>query len=200
MNFFWFFSLSDVTRTLHQQYNVRQLFGETEPNQRISPMMFHVLAETLWNVDIDYKTVVRDICEHYYGPAMDGMFAYNMMMERAIIESTAWKRWKPKEGRLWGEGYRNIQHVDISLEVLEQGRKDLESLSELVKSDPVLVRRIAHARLGHAFLTCLRAQNEPDGAVDTGATASQAIARVNTLWSEFDIMIKRQSLRHLPNP
>ena len=200
VSLFWCFSLNDVARNLHRVYRVRKLFGETEPNQRISPMMFHVLAETLWDVDSDYREVIRDVCDHYYGPMADDMFAYHMTMDRALIASTAWKRWKAKEGRLWGEGYRNIQHVDIPLEVLEQGRVDLAALSERVQRDRVLARRIAHARLGHAFLTYLRALNEPDDTLDTGKIAEEAIKQVNGLRSEFGIMIKRFSAEKLPGP
>jgi hypothetical protein len=197
---FWCFSLSDVTRNLHQVYHFRKLFGETETNQRISPMMFHVLTETLWDVDTDYKAVIREVCDNYYGPVADDMVDYQMKMDRALIESTAWKRWKQKVGRLWGEGYRNVQHVDIGLDLLQEGTRQLAAMSSQVKDDPVLARRIAHARLGHAFLTYLQAKNEPDEAVETDEIAAEAVKQVNALRSEFDIMIKRFSSEKLPTP
>jgi len=140
------------------------------------------------------------VCDNYYGPVADDMVDYQMKMDRALIESTAWKRWKQKEGRLWGEGYRNVQHVDIGLDLLQEGTRKLAAMSSQVKDDPVLARRIAHARLGHAFLTYLRAKNEPDEAVETDEIAAEAVKQVNALRSEFDIMIKRFSSEKLPTP
>lgn len=193
VSLFWFFTLSDVTRALHRNYNFRQLFGETEPNQRISFMMFQVLAETLWDVDTDYKAVIRDVCNHFYGPVADEMIAYNLIMDRAIIESDAWKDWKPVEGKLWGEGYRNVRHREIPFEVLELGREILENLVARVRDDPTVTLRIARARLGHAVLTYLRAQNEINPTVETRDIAREAYDLVHSMRRDHGVLIKRFS-------
>jgi len=199
VSLFWFFTLSDVTRVLHRNYNFRQLFGETEPNQRISFMMFQILAETLWDVDTDYKDVIRDVCKHYYGPVAEDMIAYNLMMDRAIIESDAWKDWKPVEGYLWGEGYRNVKHREIPFEVLEQGREMLESLASRVQNDPLLTVRIARARLGHAVLTYLRAQNALEPTSETRDIAREAFDLVHSMRVDHGVLIKRFSAVRLKN-
>ena len=93
---FWYFTLSDVTRTLHRKYEFRQLFGETEPNQRVSVLMFQILAETLWDVDTDYRDVIREVCRHFYGPVAEEMIEYNLVMDRQSSTAT-----RGKTGNKW---------------------------------------------------------------------------------------------------
>ena len=194
---FWYFTLSDVTRTLHRKYEFRQLFGETEPNQRVSVLMFQILAETLWDVDTDYRDVIREVCRHFYGPVAEEMIEYNLVMDRAIIDSDAWKNWKQVEGQLWGEGWRSNQHQEIPLPVLEEGRMLLERLASRVKKDPVLAKRIARARLGHAYLTYLRANVDPHPTIETKAVARQAFDLIHSLWMNDGVIIKRFSAEKL---
>ena len=96
---FWFYNTVDVLKNLNREYNCRILAGETENNIPISVMLYNILVRTVWDVETDYVAVIRDICDHYYGPAADIMYEYNMAMDREVRESTAYKEegWKPNE-------------------------------------------------------------------------------------------------------
>jgi len=180
---FWFYNMVDVLKTFNRQYNCKMLLGETENNVLISTMLYNVLAQTTWDVDTDYKQVIRDVCNTFYGPVADDLYDYTMMMEKAIRTSNAWqeKDWRPNE------------HQDLSLEVLEQGREILEQVAEKVTGDKTLSKRIAYARFGHAYLTYIRALHEKEKTSRTADIARQAFDFANALRLEHRIMVKLPS-------
>ena len=183
----WFFSTSDMIRTLHREYGFRVWFGETEPNKRVSFMLFHVMAESLWNVDIDFRDVVRDLCDHYYGPVADEMYAYTMVMEQAVRASEAWKqeKWTP------------VNHQDIPMDILQREMKTLEKIAEEVRNDPVLTRRVAYARLGHAHIMYVQSLHVEPKTSETRENARQAFEQINALRAEHDLVVKRLSADRL---
>jgi hypothetical protein len=153
----------------------------------ISTMLYNVLARTAWDVNTDYKEVIRDVCNKFYGPVADEMYNYNMLMDGEILKSTAWKAndWHPHK------------HMDISLRALEQGRKTLEDVAAKVENDKNLAKRVAYARFGHAYLTYLHLLNEKIKTKETEKIARLAFDKANSLRSKYNIMIKLPSVRQL---
>jgi hypothetical protein len=184
---FWFYNTVDVLKNLNREYGCRILCGETENNIPVSVMLYNVLARTLWDVDTDYVEVIRDLCHHYYGPAGDLMFQYNMSMDLAIRESEAWK----------DEGWRPNEHLDLSFAVLKRGQAILDQATVKAGGDPKLLKRIAFARLGHASLTYVRALTEKQKTTKTAKIARRAFDTANAIRSEYGIMIKLPSERLL---
>jgi hypothetical protein len=184
---FWFYNAADVLQTLHRRYNCRMLLGETENNLLISTLLYHVIARTLWDVDTDYREVIRDVCAHFYGPVAEEMVGYNLRMDEAIRQSTAWQE----------EGWRPNNHVDVPLEVLEEGRQVLEKVAQEVEEDKTLSQRIAYARFGHAYLTYVSALNQKSKTAETERVARAAFDAANALRQQFSIMTKLPSVRQL---
>jgi len=184
---FWFYSTSDMIRTLHREYGFRAWFGETEPNKRVSFMLFHVMAETLWDVDADFRDVVRDLCHHYYGSAGDEMYAYTITMEKEVRASKAWKQ----------EGWTPVRHQDIPVDILRREMKTLEKIAEEVREDPVLTRRVGYARLGHAHIMYVQSLYVEPKTAETRENARKAFERINSLRAEHDLVVKRLSADRL---
>ena len=184
---FWFYNGVDVLKTLNRQYNCRILAGETENNILISTMVYNVMARALWDLDVDYKAVIRDLCDNFYGPVADELYGYNMMMDEAIRKSTAWEQ----------EGWRPNDHLYLSLEVLEKGRRVLDEAAGKVKDDAALTKRLAYARVGHAYLTYVRALKDKHKTAATAEIARQAFDSANALRLEHAIMVKLPSVRQL---
>jgi len=184
---FWFYNTVDVLKNLNRHYNCRILAGETENNILVSTMLYNVLARTAWDVDTDYRQVIRDLCDKFYGPVANRMYDYNMLMDKGIRESTAWQE----------EEWRPNKHVDLSFEALEAGRALLEEAAADVRDDPKLTRRLALARFGHAYLTYVRALNEKHKTTQTEVVARRAFDTANALRSEHHLMTKLPSVQQL---
>jgi len=184
---FWFFSNSDVLRNLNRHYNCRILMGETENNVMISSVLYNIIAQTVWDIDTDYKAVMKDTCDAFYGPVSEDLLAYNRMMDEAVIQSTAYRN----------EDYRPWDHVDIPLETLERGRIMLEEAAIKSEDDPTLSKRVAYAWFGHGYLTYVAALSVKEKTTATRDIARRAFDSANALRLEHDIMIKLPSVRQL---
>ena len=184
---FWFFNESDTLKHLNRNWDCRIFQPETENNVFSSPMLYHVIARTLWDVDTDYVPVVRDLCDAFYAPIGAEMYAYNMMMDAEVRKSTAWEKpdWRP-----------NLQ-VDIPLEALVRGRQMLEAAAENVESDDVLSRRLAYARFAHSCLTYVAAQHQETKTRATRDIARHAFDSANAIRSRYTIMVKAATARLL---
>jgi len=143
-------------------------------------MLYNILARAVWDVDTDYKAVIDDVCTHFYGPAAQEMIAYNLMMSEAINQSTAWQQ----------EGWRPNEQLDIALPTLAAGRELLEQAVAKAAGDSVLIRRLAHARFGHACLTYVHAQNLKPKTLASAAAARQAFDEANALRRDYQLMVK----------
>ena len=184
---FWFYNTVDVLKSLNRTYNCRILAGETENNILVSSMVYNVLARAAWDVDIDYRAVVRDLCDRFYGPLADDLYAYNMLMDEAVRSSDAWEQ----------EGWRPNDHLYMPLDVLEKGHAMLETAAQGAAADEVLTQRLAYARLGHAYLTYVRTLTEPDKTFATEAMARRAFDEANAIRLKHNIMVKLPSVRQL---
>ena len=180
VSLFWFYNTADTLKHLNREYNFRALLGETENNQYVSVMLYNILARTVWDVDTDYREVVRDVCDRFYGRVADEMFDYNMMMSDAIDKSTEWQ--KP--------GWRPNEHLDLSLDVLAAGQQVLDRAWAKAAGDAMLARRLARAGFGHACLTYVRTLSEKDKTYASADAARTAFDMANRLRGEHDIMVK----------
>ena len=184
---FWFYNGVDVLKSLNRHYNCRILAGETENNILVSTMLYNVMARALWDLDVDYRAVIRDLCDKFYGRVADDLYSYNMMMDEAIRESTAWEE----------EGWRPNDHQYLSLEVLEKGRLVLDGAAGRVEGDAALTKRLAYARLGHAYLTYVRTLKEKHRTAATAEIARRAFDSANAIRSKHALMVKLPSVRQL---
>ncbi len=187
LTLFWFYSNSDVLRNLNRHYNCRILMGENENNVMISTVLYNIIFQTVWDVDTDYKAVMKDTCDAYYGPVAKEMLAYNKMMDEAIISSTAYT----------AEDYRPWDHVDIPLATLEKGRAMLEAAAEKVKDDKNLAKRIAYAQVGHGYLTYVAALYVKDKNPATRDIAKTAFDLANSTRLQHYIRVKYPSVQQL---
>jgi len=184
---FWFYNTVDVLRTFNRNYNGRMLLGETENNVMVSAMLYNVLAQTCWDVDTDYKEVIRDVCNSFFGPVADDMYNYNMLMDNEVLKSVAWKE----------KGWRPNLQADYSLDALEQGRMMLEEVAEKVKNDEKLTKRVAYARFGHAYLTYVHTLGLNPKTKESERTARIAFDTANALRNKYNIMAKLNTVRQL---
>jgi len=185
---FWFYSNSDVLRNLNRHYGFRILQGETPNNVKVSTVLFHIIFRTVWDVDTDYKQVIRDTCDDFYGPVADDLYAYNLMMDEAIQASEAYRDW---------DNYVTWQHVDIPMDTLEHGRSMLEAAADKVKTDPVLTRRLAYARFGHAYLTYVATLHRTTKTPEIRDISRRAFDLANTIRTDHHIMARGPSVRQL---
>jgi len=184
---FWFYSTSDIVRNLSRLYGVRAWFGETEPSKQVSFLLFHVMAETLWDVDVDYVEIIRDLCDHYYGPVADEMYDYTMLMEEAIRESDAWKT----------EGWTPVNHQDIPMDILLDGLAQLEGIASKVMDDPTLTRRIAYAKLGHREVMYMQTQKTTTPTAETREISRAAFDAINSIRAEHSLSVTKASADRL---
>jgi hypothetical protein len=139
------------------------------------------MAETLWDVDTDYREVVRDLCTHFFGPVADEMVDYTMKMEEAIRQSVAWR----------DEGWSPLYHQDIPLELLVDGRGLLKELAQRVEDDPVFRRRVAYARLGHAQLIFIQTRKTKTPTAASRDLCREAFDETNDLRAAYGLVVKR---------
>ncbi len=187
VSLFWFSNSNDVLRNLNRHYNCRILMGETENNILMSPMLYNIIARTVWDVDTDYHAVIKDLCKRFYGSVGDTVYQFNMMMDDATVKSEAWKV----------DGWCPNKQIDIPLATLEAGRVMLDEAAEKVKDDKIISQRLAYVRFGLAYLTYVDAQNQPKKTTATAAIARKAFDQANALRSEFYIRVKYVSVQQL---
>ena len=176
----WFYNTVDLLKNLNRQYGFLALMGETENDQYGSVMLYNILARAVWDVDTDYREVIRDICDAFYGPAANDMYEYNIKMSDAINQSQAWRE----------EGWRPNHHLDLSLEVLAQGQAMLDRARAKLQADKILLKRLAYAQFGHACLTLTRAVSEKNKTAASADAARKAFDTANALREQYGIMVK----------
>ena len=108
-------------------------------------------------------------------------------MEQAVRASEAWKqeKWTP------------VNHQDIPMDILQREMKTLEKIAEEVRNDPVLTRRVAYARLGHAHIMYVQSLHVEPKTSETRENARQAFEQINALRAEHDLVVKRLSADRL---
>lgn len=184
---FWSNNIVEVMKGLKQQYNFMGRLGETETPIEASPVFYAVMTQADWNPNFDYKTVIKDVCEKFYGKAAATMFKYNMLMDDAVMMSTAWKEkdWIPQN------------QFEFSMALLDDGNKLLEEADMQAAEDAVVRQRIAQARFSHAYLTYIRALGEPRMNLDTYTKGYEAFLRANDIRRVLGVRVLWPTFRDL---
>ena len=147
-----FFQAADSLKTFHDRWGFKHELPESANNFQVSFMMYDLRARLLWNVNTDYKTVIRDICKQFYGPSEKSMIDYYMLMDKILMESEAWKTpgWKPNDMR------------EYDIETLKKGWKLLKLAESQCQGQPVLEKRVGIAMFGHAYMAIFIASRTED--------------------------------------
>jgi hypothetical protein len=140
-----------------------------------------------WNTKIDYRAVMKDVCYKFYGKASASMYAYNKLMDDAVMTSEEWKvkDWIPQNQR------------EFSMPLLDEGRTLLNKADAEAQGDEVLVKRIAQARLAHAYLTYIRALGEPKMTLEIYNQGYAAFREANDLRRIYNLMVWWPTFRDL---
>ena len=137
-----FFQAADSLKTFHDRWGFKHELPESANNFQVSFMMYNLRARLLWDVNTNYKTVIRDICKQFYGPAAKSMIDYYMLLDKVLMKSKAWKApdWHPND----------MREYDIG--TLKKGWKLLKLAESQCQGQPVLEKRVGIALFGHAYM------------------------------------------------
>jgi hypothetical protein len=166
-------------RGLKDEYNFTGRLGETSSAIDASPVFYAVMTAADWNTHIDYKPIIKDVCDKFYGKAAGTMFKYNTLMDDAVMSSYEWRKkdWIP------------YNQAEFSMAVLEEGRQLLEQADAQIRGDATLEWRVGNARFAHANLTYARAQFEPNLTAEQYKQAQAAFTAANDLRRQYDIRV-----------
>jgi hypothetical protein len=170
-----FHQVADYLRTFHDQWGFEQCLGETSNLFPVSLMMYNLRAAVLWKTQTDYKTVINDICDKFYGPAAGEMKDYYASMDSVLMKSNAWKK----------KGWDPLKFCEYTTKDLLRGREILERADRKVRDNATLKARVAIARYGHAFWTFTLVQNLKSPSRMDKDTARQAHALANKLCRDY---------------
>ena len=190
---FWFNKCTEYVRGLREQYGFNGFLGETSQTTIwSSPTLYAVLANTLWNVKSDYKAVVKDTCEKFYGPAGQLLFEYNMLMDNDIMTSDSRTRYARSH-----EQWNPMEYREITLPSLETGKKMLQDAATLVQGDEVLSRRVAVAQFSNAITTLVKTSVDERKNKKSYLMAQAAFSDARSLYAKYGFMLKPATVRML---
>ncbi len=192
---FWFFTISDSLKTLYEKWGFRHYLGETDNTIGPSMVAFNLRARALWDRNVEYKKVIQDLCERFYGPAAKEMIEYYTLMHDALLN---WNKPKDVEPTWigWGSEY--------DLEVMKNGQAVLDRAAAQVAADKTLKSRVDIAQFGHSQFTLWIATNkrrphpEPVTA-ESVALAKAAHKRVLELWGQNGNLVLNGTRNDLVN-
>ena len=177
---FWFFLINDHLRAFYERWGFRHYLGETDNTLGPSMAAFNVRAASLWDRNVDYKEVLRDICDHYYGPASKEMFQYYTIMEELQIQ------WELPAGRrptFVGDA------AEYTLADAVEGQKYIDVARAKAAGDETILGRIEIAEFGQALFThyIATAKRRPAPepvTVESVKIAKAAHERIMDLWGK----------------
>jgi len=147
-----FFQSTDMLKTLHDRWGFRHALGETEAGTWPSMMMYNIRAAALWNVNTSYKTVIKDLCTKFYGPAGDIMNDYYLKLDDVIQKSDKWKN----------PDWSYLNFSDFTMNDCLSSGEILSRAEALVKDQAPFDSRLEIARYGHDALVYAVAQSSPE--------------------------------------
>jgi hypothetical protein len=153
--FFWFYSVVENFKTLHDRWGFSHCFSDNLNNAFSNFMYTNLRARTLWDVNIDYKDEIREICTRFYGPAADDMYEYFMFMNDSVMNSYKWR-----DEEEWAA--RRLKLLEQPLDRVLEATGILDRALRKVDDDELLKMRVDIARFGHAFLTCYVGESTAD--------------------------------------
>ena len=183
----WYFNTSDLLRNLKRHYGCVGTMGETHTTVQADPMWWGIYARMLWDVDTDYRVVIRKLCRAFYGPAAGEMTKFYLAMDDALLR---------REGDRPADYHPN-KRLEFSLDEIERGRELLRRAATKVESDPLLLRRVDQARFSHALMTLVRIRNDTNRTRRSTAMARQAFDEAVAFRSKYTLMVKQTTFNTL---
>jgi hypothetical protein len=174
-----FYQVSNYLRVLYDQWGFEQSLGETSNYFPASLMMYNLRARVLWNTKTDYKAVINDICEKFYGPGAGEMKEYYAFMDGVLMESNAWKK----------SGWNPLKFHEYTTQEMLKGKEILERAHHKVRGDAELEARVAIAQYGHAYLTFNVVKNMASYDATDQQAAHDALALVKKIWCKYKDII-----------
>ena len=126
-----------------------------------------LLAKLMWNPEQDPWVLIKDFCDHYYGPASPFLVRYVKLLDtayaRSDLQDTYYKQpvpdsvqWFRKEFQqkhypaclhLWMQPLQFDTYRFLNLDFLVTGHDLFQQAEDQIKNDPVFLSRIRRARL-----------------------------------------------------
>jgi hypothetical protein len=181
----WYADVSDLLGNLKTRYGCVGTMGETHTTVQADPMWWAIYARTLWDVDTNYRQVIRELCRAYYGAAASELTQFYLTMDAAVLH---------REGER-PANYDPNKRLEFSLDEIQRGRELLGRAAEKVESDPLLLRRVDQARFAHALLTLVRTGSESNETKRSAEIRRKALNTANELRSKYTMMVRQSTLR-----
>ena len=168
-----FYRMTDSMRTFHNDWRVRNYLAEQHHLiSAASYMGYNLRARLLWDVDADYREVIREVCDQLYGPVADTVDEYYRHMDQVVLDY--WRKPFGPTGvtrPVQYEYYPRIRrHSTTALQVravqafeeysfadMAAGQAMLDKAWEAAGDDATLRARLAPLRFGHAIRTIVMA-------------------------------------------
>ena len=151
---FWFYSITNALKTFHDRWNFRNCMGETDNTMSGAFMWHNIRARAMWDVNIDYKKEVDDICTGFYGQSAEPMKRYYDFMTSSVMQSNAWQEFNyvpAEQGNMGNYNWLELREQPVDRVLLATHWLD-EALA-MAGDNTLLQHRLQIARYGHALLT-----------------------------------------------
>ena len=195
----WLFHLCDSLLALHDTWGFRHCLGENDSTFAPSHMAYNLRARALWCRTIDYRVVIREVCDGYYGPAAPAMGEYYLLMDAAIR-----RYWQEHGDRYRAQKlapYFPLELQEFQFPTMAAGQELLDRAWAAVGDDAAVRARLAPVRFGHALSTytmAMTAESAPRQLAPEDIKQARAgwdLARA--LRQEYRIMVAQATTGHL---
>jgi hypothetical protein len=180
---FWWNACTDAIKSFHTRWNFRHSIGEVDSEIQSAFMWYDVRAEALWNVNIDCNTVIRNICNKFYGNASTIMYDYYQKMEDALSQSNSFQQ--------VGYEWVNLSEFDVQRVLL--GQQIIERALGTA-TDEVTLKRLRLAQYSHDILTMFIIQKMSNGSSEEEAVAKVAFERANNIVRDDNILLSKNGV------
>ena len=168
---FWYQPIVDLMKVLHEDWGFRHCIGETD-NTSGPSMVAHLLrARGLWDIHIDYRQEIEEICRRFYGPAAEAMIRYHVFMSDHVLH------FRPEGGPQFPDAYPVYDGA-----TMERGQALLAEAAAAAGGDERLQKRLAMAQFGHSILALRVAREAIPPTVESVEAANRAHATAMKLW------------------
>jgi len=150
----WFYRMSNSMRVLHNDYGFKNYMPEQHALiTAASHMAYNLRARLLWDVDADYREVIRELCQKIYGPAADTMYDYYCHMDQVIIDF-----WEKAGDTVKCSTRAETALLEYTFDDMAVGKALLDKAWAEVGDDARLKDHVARVRFGHAVGTLIMAK------------------------------------------
>jgi hypothetical protein len=184
----WYFNLSDLLRNLKTHYGCVGTMGETHTTVQADPIWWAIYARLLWDIEADYRDIIREVCGVYYGDAASEMASFYLAMDAAVLH---------REGDRPAKYHPN-KRLEFDLDEIEHGRELLDHAASKVAKNPRFLRRVDQTRFAHSLLTLARLEDDTEKkSLRHAWIARQARDDATMLRSMYSTMVRRSTWKAL---